>query len=157
MSNADLNIWIHCDTKLELSTPSCLGKQISERLNTLLPDKCTKSCCIAGKRMASFQSQGFQLLGWRRKGHTNTIHEKHWLVLVRNGISHDWAVPVAIHMSIQALLVPTPTHATLLPAWNSPSCVSIESPPKTHGSSRAHQVDECVSKACLCLEVNGQI
>jgi len=115
------------------------------------------SGCIAGKRMACFQSQGLQLLSWRWEGHTNTIVEEHWLILVTYGIRHDRAVPVAIHMSVQALLVPTPTHATLLPTRNCPLRVSIESPPETHGSCRAHQVDECIPKACLCLEVNGQV
>lgn len=70
---------------------------------------------------------------------------------------HDWAVAVPFDVGIAALMRSTPGYAAHLPTWQHPVGITVENFPKPWYELGVDQIDEGVSHASLCTEIDGQI
>eukprot|EP00406_Dinophysis_acuminata_P025176 CAMPEP_0179331606 /NCGR_PEP_ID=MMETSP0797-20121207/64280_1 /TAXON_ID=47934 /ORGANISM="Dinophysis acuminata, Strain DAEP01" /LENGTH=192 /DNA_ID=CAMNT_0021044399 /DNA_START=113 /DNA_END=689 /DNA_ORIENTATION=- len=93
----------------------------------------------------------------RRKGDLHAAREDRGLALVRHCGVHDRAVPVALHVGLEALAGAAPAHAAHLLARADPVPVAVELRPQYTHDRRADQVHEGVAHAGPASEVDRQV
>mmetsp|Transcript_13696 Transcript_13696/g.30423 ORF Transcript_13696/g.30423 Transcript_13696/m.30423 type:complete len:387 (-) Transcript_13696:403-1563(-) len=98
--------------------------------------------------------------GHLRRGRENcalTAFKDDGPVLIRHCVVHNRAVPVALHMSLEALVRVAPAYSADLPTGQHPIGESMEALPEARHNRRFHEVHERVAQASPGLEVDGQV